>query len=578
MSGTRFHPSMRLWLALAFALVAGVTAVVAGETMTKRAEHQFKREAERSALAQTRAARAAIAAGVQRGSQEDVVRSAAERRGLALFLLDRKGRPVTAVRSHQTDLASLPQRARATEAALSGRSFVASFDSGRRTVAAVPLPWDGAAALLSFKTQPGYAVPMLVFKEQLLLAVVAALLLGGLIGTAVAWAIASRLRRIAAAAEAVERGEFRTPLPTGLRDEVGDLAATFGRMRMRLEESVGKVTAEQARLRRLLERLDQGVVAVDEDLRVELVNMAAGRLLGNERLREGDPLPEPWPDFPLRHFAADLHKPGAVIKNIRVAPGDGLGYTLFGIPAGSGFKTAVLVITDVSELERRERVQREFVANAAHELRTPVTAITSAIEVLQAGAKELPAERDRFLEILDRQSARLARLGRALLVLARAQSSEAEPQLQPMELCPLLEDVAAGLRTHEGVEVEVECTDGLIVMAERDLVEQVLANLATNASHHTQAGSIRVLGRALPGGGVAIEVIDTGPGIAPDERARIFDRFYRGGSRDSQGFGLGLAIVRQSVRVLGGTVEIDSTRPSGTTVRVTLPEATATAP
>jgi len=218
-------------------------------------------------------------------------------------------------------------------------------------------------------------------------------------------------------------------------------------------------------------------------------------------------------------------------------------------------------------------VEREFVANAAHELRTPVAAITAAIEVLQSGAKELPAERDRFLAILERQSARLARLGRALLVLARAQSNEAQPRLEPLELYPLLEDVADGLRLHEGVDVEVDCPRGLTVLAERDLVEQVLSNLAANASKHTENGRITVTARPDASDRIAIEGSDTGDGIPLDERDRIFDRFYRSGSRDSDGFGLGLAIVRQAVRVLGGTVEIGDGPAGGTTVRVTLPQA-----
>jgi len=563
---------MRLWLALAFALAAAATAVVAGETMTRRSEAEFERQAERSALQHTTQAREAVIRGIRRGDHAEVARAVAERRDIAVFLLDRRGQPVTPERSNQTSLASVPGRAAAVDAALAGRSVVRTFERGTRATAAVPLPGERAAVLLTFAVAPGYAAPMVVFEDQLLIAVVFGLLVGAAIGTIVAATIASRLRRIAVAAEAIERGEFHVPVPTRGGDEVGQLAVTFDRMRERLRESVTRLRSEQARLRRLLERLDQGVVAIDSGLRVEVVNGAAGRLLGEEALAEGDQLPEPWPDFPLRHFALELHRPGASLQNVRVASGE-LSYTLVGIPAGDAFGTAVLVITDVSELERRERVEREFVANAAHELRTPVAAITAAIEVLQSGAKELPAERDRFLAILDRQSARLARLGRALLVLARAQSSEAQPRLAPLELRPLLEEVADGLRLHEGADVEVDCPSGLAVLAERDLVEQVLSNLAANASKHTENGRITVAARVDASGRISVEVSDTGDGIPLDERDRIFDRFYRSGSRDSDGFGLGLAIVRQAVRVLGGTVEIAGGPEGGTTVRVTLPQA-----
>lgn len=162
------------------------------------------------------------------------------------------------------------------------------------------------------------------------------------------------------------------------------------------------------RLRRtLVERVDQGVVTIDSDLKVESANDAAERLLGG--LSEGAVLPDPWPDFPLRSFSAALFGPDPNVVRVRVSPDDDRYYTLDGIPAGKAFRTALLVITDVSELELRERIEREFVANAAHELRTPVAAISGAVEVLQQGAKERADERDHFISIIDRQAHRLAR-------------------------------------------------------------------------------------------------------------------------------------------------------------------------
>jgi signal transduction histidine kinase len=177
------------------------------------------------------------------------------------------------------------------------------------------------------------------------------------------------------------------------------------------------------------------------------------------------------------------------------------------------------VLTDISERERRERAEREFVANAAHELRTPLAAISSAVDALNSGAKDEPAERDRFIGLVERQAARLARLVRTLLVLARAQTRHELLTLQTVAVRPILEEVAAGLDVADGVSVEVECPDDLAVLAQRDLMEHVIANLATNAAKHTSAGEIALVGNA-DHDFVAIEVRDTGSGIAPDAQER----------------------------------------------------------
>ena len=565
--------SMRWWLGLAFAVIAAVTAVLVAEGLTARSEAAFRGDAESRAVANSIAADRALRTASARGNLDEALETVSERRRLALFLFDDEGRPITPARAAQTDLESIPAADRAVRTALQGRRYVRSYDQGRVTVVALPMPWDTAAVLLTYSLQPGYASTMTMIREQILPVVTLAILLGGLAGLLIAMLIARRLRRIAKAAGAIEAGDFGHRIDARFHDEVGSLATMFDRMRVRLQESFERIQSERLRLRRTLERLDQGVVTFDEELNVESANDAAGRLLGGSSLAEGTRLPEPWPDFPLRSFASDLFADGANVKRVRVSPGEGTCYTVYGIPAGHGFPTAVLVITDVSELERREQIEREFVANAAHELRTPVAAISSAVEVLEAGAKERVPERDHFLAIIERQSTRLARLSRSLLVLARAQTGEESLQTVAVDLCPLLENVAASLITNAHVLVEVDCDAGLVILAEPDLVDQVFSNLAANAAKHTERGRIVIKARRLGEDRVEIELVDTGNGIPGDAQPRIFDRFYRGGARESNGFGLGLAIVRQAVRVLDGTVELHSTVDAGTSVRVTLPLA-----
>ena len=216
------------------------------------------------------------------------------------------------------------------------------------------------------------------------------------------------------------------------------------------------------------------------------------------------------------------------------------------------------------------KAEHEFVTNAAHELRTPLTTIVGAVEQLRAGSKDVPEERERFLAHLERESARLASLVRALLVLARAQTGQESPRLVPLALRPLLEQAAAGVRPAEGVELEVSCPPGLIVLADRDLLEQALSNLVSNAAKYTERGHIDVVGRDRGGTTAVIEVLDTGVGMTPAEREAATGRFVRGNASGADGFGVGLAIVQQAVTVLGGRLELESAPGQGTTARLIL--------
>jgi two-component system phosphate regulon sensor histidine kinase PhoR len=233
---------------------------------------------------------------------------------------------------------------------------------------------------------------------------------------------------------------------------------------------------------------------------------------------------------------------------------------------------AFVLFEDRAMRDLRQRVEREFITNAAHELRTPLAAIASAIEVLESGAKNLPAERDMFLQHIARQSDRLQRLARALLLLARAEVHDEEPRLEIVPVKQILDDAASALTPAERVDVSVDCHDDIACLTNRDLLEQALLNVAANAARYTKAGSISLSCRA-EGELAVIRVEDTGPGIAEPDLSHVFERFYRSGSRDSQGFGLGLSIARHAVEAFGGRVELESTEGKGTSVRILVPLA-----
>jgi two-component system phosphate regulon sensor histidine kinase PhoR len=221
---------------------------------------------------------------------------------------------------------------------------------------------------------------------------------------------------------------------------------------------------------------------------------------------------------------------------------------------------------DVTARERRVRAERDFVTNAAHELQTPIAAITSAIEVLQRGAKERRPERERFLDHIERACDRLTRLTQALLILARAQTGDEAPRREIVSLEPLLRSIAA-TSLGDG-PIEVSCAPDVAVIANEPLLEQAIVNLGENALKHA-SGRV-VLSAEREEDTVTIHVRDEGPGIDPAETSLVFDRFYR--KEQARGFGLGLAIVREAVDVLGGDLELES-GPGGTRVSISLPGA-----
>jgi signal transduction histidine kinase len=528
---TRRFIGVRWWLGAAFATVAATSTAIVVAQFSDRSENVFRGHAETLVLTDARTA----------------ARAAPTKLGRVATRLNVSVRidPAPATGEHVSGSSD-------------GGTFVAS------------VPYRGKT-LVATSSRPDVAAALDTIDGEALRAGVIAGVVGIVVGLLLAQLIALRLRRLSNAAEALAHGDFETPLRYGFRDEFGALTHNFERMRRQLRRSFRHIEGERDRLRMLLERLHEGVVTVDQHFAVHFANNEARRLLG-VRLAEGDQLPEPWDEFSLRDFVERLFEADASLAQEHVRQGEERAIGLVGIPAQPEGDTVLIVLDDLTEQERRELAAREFVANAAHELRTPLTTIIGAVEVLQAGAKENAEERDRFLAHIEREAARLGRLAHALLALARAHAGQEKPRVEPTPLEPLLREVAGDLRPRDGVVVEVECAVGLAANVNRDVLEQALRNLGENAAKHTPSGRV-VLRAYSTGRNVRIEVEDTGIGMSSEAQRHVFDRFYREHDRDPEGFGLGLAIVRQAVRSLDGRIELDSAPGDGTRVRIVLERA-----
>ncbi len=237
----------------------------------------------------------------------------------------------------------------------------------------------------------------------------------------------------------------------------------------------------------------------------------------------------------------------------------------------------LVLLRDVTDAKRGEATRRDFVANASHELRTPVAAIQAAAETLLAGAVSDPATARPFVEIVARHADRLSRLTRDLLDLSRIESRDWRFEVAAVQAAPLARSVVellAPAAREKGLETAVEVPEDAVVGADARALEQVLVNLVDNAVKYTAEGRVAIRG-AREDGSWTLAVEDTGPGIDRHHLPRIFERFYRvdpGRSREQGGTGLGLAIVKHLVQGMGGEVGVES-GGSGTRFWVRLPAA-----
>ncbi|MEM7418011.1 MAG: ATP-binding protein [Gemmatimonadota bacterium] len=406
-----------------------------------------------------------------------------------------------------------------------------------------------------------------------------ALMLGGLLAMLAALVIAyfvsgalSRpLVRFVSLSQRMAAGEFdgRAPSDSGV-PELDELATALNRLTEELATRLSELRQERDGMQALIDCMAEGVVALTDDARVFRTNRAANELLGLHSFTVGTPVQELVRNTELRHVLAESAIRPVSQREVQVGASH-LIVSSRTLDTGG----AVTTLLDVSEIRRLEQVRRDFVVNASHELKTPLTSIRGYAETLM---EDEPPEhiRQGFIASIRNNALRLQHLVDGLLDLSRLESGGwiARPEILGVhEVTEEAWSLCADAAVRRDITIEIDAP--LDVYADRQGLNQSLRNLLENAVRHSdEGGVVRVTARRVEGDLAHVEVRDEGEGIPPKALPRIFERFYRADSsraRDIGGTGLGLAIVRHLIEGMGGRVEAESEFGRGTIIRLVLP-------
>jgi two-component system phosphate regulon sensor histidine kinase PhoR len=410
---------------------------------------------------------------------------------------------------------------------------------------------------------------------QLLLSSLAGLVVAIVIAGLVAQSWARRLEAILQFSERIAAGDLAARIEESPTDDLGRVAAGLDKTARSLQAEFSELRSSQHELETLLNSMEDAVIAVGPDNRVQWANQSMDALVP-QGTRLGSPVVETVrdPDFLRAIRGANQNHSVLTARATSILPGRSFEVTAAPLPAGG----AVAVLRDLTETERVEKTRRDFIANVSHELRTPLTSIQGYAETLLDGSPENSHSRE-FLDIIRKNAGRMSRLTEDLLTLARVESGEHRFDVQAVTPGELLHEAVESfekLARSQGVELRVEDSSADPVSADREAVHQVFSNLIDNALKYASAGGHLVLGARPVERGVEFYVRDFGVGIPSEHLPRLFERFYRvdkARSRESGGTGLGLAIAKHIVLAHDGTLRAESELNHGSTFLFTLPLA-----
>jgi signal transduction histidine kinase len=566
-TGIKPRIGMRIWLTAMFVMVTAFAAVVAYETVRPILEDTL----DRASQARFEEVAQQFENEIEKNQNFSLqrIRTFADIRGLQWGIVSAKtGTKLRGDRDLDEWHQGVVQNAVKTQ---NPKMKIEPVRSGRRTgqiraTYAVPinaeaeLGVDGTAVVFSeFFTESdieNVQNALESIQRIALLAGALALALAGVAGYLAASLISRRISRLGVAAERLAAGNFDERIETRVEDEVGSLGATFNTMATSLKGAFEQIRHEKERGSAILNGMTDAVVGVDKDLNAVFLNPRARELLESSDL-----------DFQIRlqevlaktRYSGPTTEPEAMagdrIIEIRAAPlEDG----------------ALAILRDVTEERRVQRAKAEFIANASHELKTPLTALSGYLEMLEDEEDE--RVRSEFLKDMRSQTDRLQSLARTLLDLSRLDANATTFRTEEVDL----EDLLHALRRdfgYTGRPMSVHSDEDVPpVVTDPTQLHRMLAILLDNALKYSSEDTPIDINLSRDDGAAVISVTDRGCGIPEGEIPHIFDRFYRAqGSSRADGTGLGLALAREITDHLGGKIRVQSHPGTGSTFSVALP-------
>jgi two-component system, OmpR family, phosphate regulon sensor histidine kinase PhoR len=395
--------------------------------------------------------------------------------------------------------------------------------------------------------------------------------------------VSARIQNLKEFSRRVAAGNFRTLPPDRSRDELADLAGTLNQTAAQLDRTVRVLTEERNQSAAILASMAEGVAVIGSNHRLVYCNDAFREAVAMRTAA--------WENRPAVELISHSDLLSAIEKavagketfrgEIIVGALRTRSFSITATPVSTNSTSgAVLVLHDITEIRRLERVRRDFVANVSHEFGTPLTAIQGFAETLLSGALDDQRNNRRFVEIIRDNAIRLERLTKDLLKLSRIEAGRLQLELRPVSADAVIRACVENARLKcDGKQliVEIQCSPNLPpILGDMGCLQEIVDNLIDNAVRYSVTGGRITVSasEATDRTEIALSVSDTGIGIARSEQDRIFERFYRtdaARSRESGGTGLGLSIVKHLVEAQGGRIQVESELGRGSTFRAVLP-------